>query len=335
MIYIRVDMNMQIATGHVMRCLSIADALCCLGENVIFILADEQAVSLLKQRGYDAFVLHTNWKNMESELPVLKQFIKEKQINKILIDSYQVTENYLKELSKFVKTVYMDDLNEFNYPVDAVICYANYWRKFNYKMKETGKHYYLGTRYVPLRQAFWSCEKKVISEKVEKLLVLTGGSDPYNVSELILNHIDMQKYQYINVICGRYNTNYSRLVKRYKEHSKIRLHRAVNNMEDYIRNTDIAISAGGTTLYELCACGIPTISYSFADNQLNNVKQFEEDGLIDYAGDARVDNIAVNIMWLLEKYRLDFALRKSRSERMQEMVDGKGAMRLAEILKES
>lgn len=103
------------------------------GKSVTFILADDKALSLLKQRGYYAIVLHTDWNNMEGELPALRKVITENQIDKMLIDSYQVTEKYLKELSRFVKIVYMDDLNEFDYPVDAIICYANYWKKFNYQ----------------------------------------------------------------------------------------------------------------------------------------------------------------------------------------------------------
>lgn len=332
MVYIRVDMNEQIATGHMMRCLSIADALRDLGEQVTFILADEQAINLLKQRGYDAIVLHTQWNDMDGELQGLSQMIQNEQIEKLLIDSYLVTPQYLAKLSESVKTVYIDDMNLFDYPVDAIICYANYWKKFNYPIEQAEKHYYVGTKYVPLKSVFWNCGKKVIAEQPEKLLVLTGGSDPYHVSELILNCIDLYKFRNIDVICGMYNTDYRRLVKHYKKYVNIRFHQAVNNIEAYMQNADIAISAGGTTLYELCACGTPTISYSFADNQWYNVRQFEEDGVIDYAGDARVDDIVGNIMFYLEKYRADFQLRKSRSERMQKMVDGKGATRIAKIL---
>lgn len=332
MVYIRVDMNEQIATGHMMRCLSIADALRDLGEQVTFILADEQAINLLKQRGYDAIVLHTQWNDMDGELQGLSQMIQNEQIEKLLIDSYLVTPQYLAKLSESVKTVYIDDMNLFDYPVDAIICYANYWKKFNYPIEQVEKHYYVGTKYVPLKSVFWNCGKKVIAEQPEKLLVLTGGSDPYHVSELILNCIDLYKFRNIDVICGMYNTDYRRLVKHYKKYVNIRFHQAVNNIEAYMQNADIAISAGGTTLYELCACGTPTISYSFADNQWYNVRQFEEDGVIDYAGDARVDDIVGNIMFYLEKYRADFQLRKSRSERMQKMVDGKGATRIAKIL---
>ncbi len=332
MIYIRADMNEQIATGHIMRCLSIADALRGLGEPVRFILADEQAVSLLKQRGYDAIVLHTQWNCMEEELSVLSQVIRNEHIDKLLIDSYQVTQRYLAELSKLVTTFYIDDLNLFEYPVDAVICYANYWKKFQYKINDKRTTYLLGMKYVPLKQAFWNCEAKIISEKADNLLILTGGSDPFNVTEQILDSIGTYQFQTIDVICGIYNTNYNKFVKKYENNKNIKFHQAVNNIEQYMKNADIAISAGGTTLYELCAIGTPAISFSFADNQLDNVRQFQEDGLIDYAGDARMDDIAGTSNQYLTRYRNDFELRKEKSEKMQKMVDGKGAERIARAI---
>ena len=332
MIYIRADMNKQIATGHIMRCLSIADALRGLGEPVRFILADEQAVSLLKQRGYDAIVLHTQWNCMEEELSVLSQVIRNEHIDKLLIDSYQVTQRYLAELSKMVTTFYIDDLNLFEYPVDVVICYANYWKKFQYKINDKRTTYLLGMKYVPLKQDFWNCEAKIISEKANNLLILTGGSDPFNVTEQILDSIDTYQFQIIDVICGIYNTNYNKFVKKYENNKNIKFHQAVNNIEQYMKKVDIAISAGGMTLYELCAIGTPAISFSFADNQLDNVRQFQEDGLIDYAGDARMDDIAETINQYLTRYRNDFELRKEKSEKMQKMVDGKGAERIARAI---
>ena len=332
MIYIRADMNEQIATGHIMRCLSIADALRGLGEPVRFILADEQAVSILEQRGYDAIVLHTQWNCMEEELSVLSQVIRNEHIDKLLIDSYQVTQRYLAELSKLVTTFYIDDLNLFEYPVDAVICYANYWKKFQYKINDKRTTYLLGRKYVPLKQAFWNCEAKIISEKANNLLILTGGSDPFNVTEQILDSIDTYQFQTIDVICGIYNTNYNKFVKKYENNKNIKFHQAVNNIEQYMKKADIAISAAGMPLYELCAIGTPAISFSFADNQLDNVRQFQEDGLIDYAGDARMDDIAGTINQYLTRYRNDFELRKEKSEKLQKVVDGKGAERIARAI---
>ena len=60
------------------------------------------------------------------------------------------------------------------------------------------------------------------------------------------------------------------------------------------------------------------------------MQQFEEDGLIDYAGDVRFDRVYENIYRLFEKYQ-DSDLRKKRSMKMQQVIDGRGAVRIAEL----
>ena len=332
MLYIRTDMNGQIATGHVMRCLSIADAAKAKGEDAIFILADEQAVELLKQRGYAYIVLHTQWNDMDSELPKLTAYIKEQKIERILIDSYQVTEAYLKQLSQMVQTYYIDDIDAFCYPVHGIICYANYCAKFHYQERYSEAELYLGTKYVPLRKEFCHCGAKIIKPKAECLLIMSGGSDTYGVLEKILEKLDQTLFQRVDVICGMYYTDYESLKEKYQSYKNIRLHKAVQNLDEYMKKADLAISAGGTTLYELCAIGTPAISYSIADNQLDNVRKFEEDGIIAYAGDARKEDITGKLMNLIEKYREDAKLRAEISRKMQKLVDGKGAGRIADIL---
>lgn len=333
MIAIRVDMNNQIATGHLMRCLSISEALRLQNEEVVFIISDEQPVELLRQKNFRYIVLNTKWNDMESEVKVLTKIINDENIDKLLIDSYQVTYKYLNEISNITKTIYIDDLGKFEYPVDTVICYANYWKKLGYDLNNTKTKYFLGTKYVPLRKEFWNMKNKHISDNVENVLIMTGGSDPYNIAELMLCGIDRSKYKKIDVICGRYNANYNDLVVRYRNESNVSIHRNVSNMEDYMTNADIAISAGGTTLYELCACGTPAISYTFADNQMGNAIQFDEEGMILYAGDFRKDDAVDSIRSLLEDMKNDYELRQHYSVRMKQFVDGKGAGRLAKILK--
>ena len=77
MIYIRVDANREIGMGHMMRCLSIAEALMEKGEKVRFIVAAQDATDVLEQRGMSYTVLNTDYKNMDSELPLLDEILTE------------------------------------------------------------------------------------------------------------------------------------------------------------------------------------------------------------------------------------------------------------------
>lgn len=327
-------MNDVIATGHMMRCLAIADAAAELGTDTMFLLADEQAVEMIRQRGYQTIVLHSRWDDLDAELNTLRKVIAEYKMKTLLIDSYMVTHKYLQLLSEQIKTVYLDDLNAFVYPVHVLICYAVYWEKFCYPQNYRKTRLLLGLSYTPLRKAFRSCGKKEIRAEAQNLLILSGGADRYHILQDLLPKIRREKYRHIVVICGNYFRDYETLQKQYGSCGTISIYKSVPNIEDYMKQADLAVSAGGTTLYELCACGTPTISYSFADNQLENVRQFQQEGVIDYAGDARDMDISGTVNLLLEKYFGDPCLRRMRSEKMQALLDGLGAERIARTLLE-
>ena len=333
MLYIRVDMNNVIATGHMMRCLSVADAAKEMGIETTFIVADEQALSLLERRGYPAIVLNTKWDDMDSELPVLKAVIEDNNIETLLIDSYKVTEKYLSELTAIVQTVYIDDLDAFIYPVTGLVCYANYWEKFGYEEKYQDTKLFLGPAYAPLRSVYKGCGAKHISEKVNNILLVSGGTDPYGILNKMLQSLDKDKYKSIDVICGAYYTDDDVLREKYREYENVNILKAVPDIEVYIKKADLAVTAGGTTLYELCAAGTPALSYSFADNQLDNVRQFAKDEIIDYCGDVRYDDVISKMKEFLLQYQSS-DLRKERSRKMQELIDGNGAWRIVTAISE-
>lgn len=330
--YIRTDMNETIATGHMMRCLAIADAARELGMETTFILADSQAAALLQEWGYGAVILDTRWNDMEAEVDLIKKVIDACDIRVLLVDSYMVTYKYLQTLSTWTNVAYIDDLDAFTYPVHTLICYANYWEKFQCGERYRDTRLLLGSKYTPLRKEFANCKEKVIKPETENLLLLSGGTDTFHILDGLLERIHKSQYKDIDVICGRYYDEYIQLCDRYHLYHNIHFHKAVNNIMDYMIKADIAVSAGGTTLYELCVCGTPTISYSIADNQSDNVKKFHEDQVIDYAGDIREGDVLGHITQYLELYQKDIQLRLQRSRRMQSLVDGRGALRIAEAL---
>ncbi len=332
MLYIRTDMNKKIATGHMMRCLSIADAVRRLGGDITFILADRNAVPLLNQHGFSSIVLNSKWDDLDSELPKLLDIIRMKNVKTLLIDSYYVTETYLSKVSKYTHTVYLDDLDAFHYPVHSLLCYANYYKTFAFESKYEDVNLLLGMDYVPLRSEFMHCSPKTVKDEVQSLLLLSGGTDPYGIMPKLLKDLCKESFVGIYAICGRYNENYDGLVEMYADDNRIHVLQSVDNLKAYMERVDMAISAAGSTLYELCAVGTPTISYTFADNQIRNAVQFQEDGIIPYAGDVRKEDVIENILYYLSDFARHSAKRKKVSTCMQRLVDGKGAARIANAL---
>jgi len=329
-LFIRADMNSEISTGHVMRCLSVADAAKRMGKNAVFIAADERPKELIESRGHRCIVLGTVWNDLESEIPVLTQAIASEKIERLLIDHYSVTESYLKRVNDLTGVFYLDDLKAFDYPVSAVVCYAVYGEDY-YRDSDPRRKYYLGCGYAPLREAFAHPRPKKISDEPGNILVMTGGSDPYGIAEGILSAIPLDAFGSVNVICGRFSGRKEKLEELFGGRNNVHIYPFVEKVWELYDEADIAISAGGSTLYELASMGVPTITYSFADNQIPNVSSFDAKGLMPCAGDVRRDDICRNIVKLLEEMN-PAEKRSDISGRLMSLVDGRGAERLARVL---
>ena len=101
MILFRADGNSNIGVGHVMRCLSIADAFKNAGESCLFITAGNKLHKTIKDRGYKNIVMDSEYDHLEDELESLKQIIDSRDVDVVFVDSYYVTERYLRELWQF------------------------------------------------------------------------------------------------------------------------------------------------------------------------------------------------------------------------------------------
>lgn len=342
-IFIRTDGNSEIATGHLMRCLTIARALRDKGAFVTFLLSDDESFSLLfsmltpeekNLRLFGLLHMQSRYDNLEEELTVLTQVLKQGQADCLLIDSYYVTGEYLKELRKTVKVAYIDDIQAFDYDVDLIF---NYDITVDTSVYQSAGKLCTGGAYTPLRSQF-SCNCYHVWETVEHVLLSTGGTDPYNIAGHLLYELlfrDKAKDICFHVILGSLNPHREKLAALAAQagENRLKLHQNVADMAGLMKQCDLAVSAAGTTLYELCAIGVPSISFTMADNQIPGAKAFADAGLIAYGGDIR-DNpdFFKNIADLLLELMSDFQLRSTTSERMQLAIDGAGALRIADEL---
>ena len=370
MVVIRADANSKIGMGHVMRCLSVADALLKRGEEVLFVTADDTPVPLLTKKGVPYRVLHTDYADMEAELPgllcilqeltqraelpeeVLSRMSSQRKDIAILVDSYYVTEKYLAALKKRITTIYMDDIYAFSYPVDMLINYNIYGEEMGYEKDAAfaDTKLLLGANYVPLREEFSAGAGYVQSRKELSLgaanvtpaeeggiLITTGGSDSFNLAGQLLMEAmkyDALKEKEYHVVSGSLNPHIGEQQALAQKHENIHIHCNVTNMAELMAESEVALSAGGSTLYELCAMGVPVIAFSFAENQERLVQAFVKRGIAQYGGNYRTDGnkMIQNTIAGLEKLCGDEALKTEYRRKALQLVDGRGAERIAEAL---
>jgi len=339
MIGFRVDANEEIATGHLMRCIAIASACEKRGEKVLFFLAENKETGRLDALGFPYEILGTDWRDMEGEAERLLPLLRAYSVDWLVVDSYQAEKGYLSFLNAHVKVLYVDDFGGDCYDVSAVLHY-NPWadeKIFSEIYRERQTELLVGGKYIPLREEFSKINGAAVRE--HQVLITTGGTDAYNVAgRVLLECLGREKWENVafDVIVGSMNSHQAKLQALAERYSCVHLHNNVTNMSDYMRRCKVAVSAGGTTLYELCACGLPTVCFSFADNQKPGTEAMGKQGVMVYAGDARTDDgicekIGEEVLDLLNHQRKWDAY----SQKMQRLVDGRGAERIALFLSDT
>lgn len=335
MLYIRVDGNEKIATGHVMRCMSIAKALRSLGEESVFILAEPYGMPIIEKEGFQTICINGRYDKITEETEKMDEIIAQNHIGKLLVDSYFVNETYLEHLRRNTSLIYIDDIGERIYPADILINYCNYYDKFCYEERygNTGTKLLLGCSYAPLREEFSGRGERQF-HVCREILITTGGTDGYNMAYRIgtaMAECQALRNVKINIVSGRFNTHLPELRKLESSAGNIVIHHNAGNMAELMMNCDVAVSAGGTTLYEICYCGLPTVCFAFADNQLDGTETFGEREVMINIGDIRMDadKAAKQIVDEVCRLAKDSSLRRKFSDTMRNLVDGNGALRIA------
>ena len=389
-IAIRVDANEIVATGHIMRCRTIACSLLQMGCSVVFVSADYNIEPYIKEE-FKYHVLESDWRNMEQEIISLLDFLHDEGIDRILVDSYQATPEYIRMLeSNGIHTMYIDDMQKEQYPASVILNYSPGAIKLGYEefYKDYSPKFLLGTKYIPIREQFVKQSRKsggtgeasseelfgtdgefiqnididiVASENAEafegahrtygykineikNIFLTTGGADTMGLSEIITTAIlrDPElkfrdsKEKKIHLLAGRFY-RITEKMQQYVEDGYVVLHQNVSNVAEIMSGCDVAITPAGTTLYELCAVGVLSVSFVFAENQEPDALYFADEGYIPYAGDFRDDiNEALTaiLAYLEEVLTMDTSERLEISGKLKKLIDGQGADRIAEVLME-
>lgn len=346
-IVIRTDSSYQIGTGHLMRCLTLAENLTKRGAGVHFIcrdlpgncsfLAEQKKFSLHKLPYDPAWQTQENsdhkawlgadWQqDAEKAIEICKQ---QQPIDWLIVDSYSLDENWEKDLRPYVKKIMViDDLADRKHDCDLLLdqnLYEDLEHRYD-KLVPANCIKLLGLKYVLLRDEFIKQRAKLKKRDgiVKRIFIFFGGADPDNVTKIAIDAVNKLDRSDIitDVVVGAANKQKQELKTYCSKLANFNFYEQVDNMAELMAKADLAIGAGGTTTWERCCLGLPSIVIPIAKNQETITEIMCRFGAIK----------RIALSKELEGFVKDVELLKEMSDYASILVDGKGCLRVGEMI---
>jgi len=330
---IRADASSHMGTGHVMRCLALAEPWLATGSKVI--LAAQQMPEALGKRALDAGVTPHS---INGEAGGIEDAQETATLTErypgawLVVDGYQFGEAYQEVIKQSgAKLLLVDDFGgTSNYPADFVLNQNLGATVAWYPQRAATTKLLLGTRYVQLRGEFLKQDKDIGSGQKPPLqtLVTLGGSDPDNVTAKVIAALQSIPDIVATVVIGGSNLHWDDLQSSIKESaSNIRLIRNAGNMPELMARASLAIAAGGTTAWEMAYMGVPMMTIVLADNQKSNGEQLAAAGVsvnLGWHEDLTTAALAEQVQALVK----DCSKLDEMGAKAKALVDGLGSMRV-------
>jgi UDP-2,4-diacetamido-2,4,6-trideoxy-beta-L-altropyranose hydrolase len=255
----------------------------------------------------------------------------------LTLDGFHFTADYQKAIRENGhKLLVIDDMAHLEYYHADILLNQNIFASSLHYFCDQDTVKLLGCEYVLLRREFLRYKnwKREIPKRARKILVTMGGSDPDNVTLKVvrllnsLNDPDLE----VKVIAGPANQNVNSLEKELQlSSSTFHLLRGVSDMPELMAWADAAISAAGTTCWELAFMGLPSLVIALADNQRSVAKNLEAEGAAGNLGwheDLAGDKVCQTLSALLR----DPIKREDMARVASKLVDGRGVDRVTREL---
>jgi len=283
-IIIRTDVTTDIGTGHLMRCRSLAQRLRDFGVSTEFLMAQcpEELKRTLTDEGFDFVRVNcASGSNEDANFTARAAT----EADWIIVDGYHFDSGYQKKLkSAGMRILFIDDyVHCKEYSADIVLNQNMYATSTMYRDKAPHSKILSGSNYTLLRAEFLSrrSHEKRVPRIARNILVTLGGSDKDNLTARVVRALDFSRFKNleVRVVIGAINQNAGEIVRICSESmKKMKVLVKIDNMAEMMNWADLAISAGGTTAYELAITTTPSIMLVIADNQRLNASEFSKRG---------------------------------------------------------
>jgi UDP-2,4-diacetamido-2,4,6-trideoxy-beta-L-altropyranose hydrolase len=351
----RTDSSSMIGSGHLMRCLTLARVLVDRDAEVSFVCNDlpGHLAHFIIESGFDLRLVSPDRDPFISENRAADYVRPEinwnhdvrrtqealtdvEAIDWLVVDHYNLDERWEQIMRPHVGYVMViDDLADRLHDCDLLLD-QNYYEDFASRYDQLVPDHcrrLLGPDFAILRPEFVAsrARDRVRDGTVSRILIFMGGADPQNVTETALEAIRMihRPDIAVDVVVGAANPLAERIRTACRLIPQSTFHHRVTNMAELMAAADLAVGAGGSTTWERCCLGLPTIFIATARNEIGIARAAELAGVGSYLGihyDVTASMIANEIRRLLE----GTGVVSAWSERARSLVDGKGAERVCQ-----
>lgn len=355
---VRADGGNKIGAGHLIRCLSLSQAWMDLGGNVQ-LLTRTHSPSLIAYLESQGIVVNylSDRDGVPEELKSVWGFCHALAVSNsskpvVVLDGYHFSSQYQQVLKREFPLLVIDDNGHLpRYHAHALLNQNIFADRIQYDVTPSAVRLF-GPKYALLRSGFALRSKKAkvehcpdyavdTSDSSFRILVTFGAADDHNVTAFVVNALikllrcqewlQRSKPLRVRAVIGGSNPHYCQLSALVGHSSWITLERDVRDMASLMAWSDLAISAGGSTVWELCCLGVPSIILCTAENQIGIARGLAEVGA------------AVNLGWykdlsddrfidVLRHLITDQARMSTMSNEARKLVDGLGSYRVCETL---
>jgi UDP-2,4-diacetamido-2,4,6-trideoxy-beta-L-altropyranose hydrolase len=331
------ESGVQVGTGHVMRCLALAQAWKRAGGAVTFLVREglPEIEERIRMEGVALEMLPEDFG------PSPEAFVRAMLgtgATLAVLDGYSFGASEQAALSGAgIRVLTLDDYGHAtDYPVQWVLNQNAYAAPAMYARMNADTRLLLGPAYALLRDEFlpWAAWKRTIPDRARKILVTIGGSDPDNASAQILSSLELldRKDLEVVLVVGSANPHWKDVQAASERCSvPVRVARAVQDMPALMAWADAAVAGAGVTSYELCYMGLPSLLLIVAENQRRTAERLSQLGAAANAGttrEFRVEAFASQLQALIESSKR----REAMSLIARELVDGLGSERVRAAL---
>ncbi|HXM23219.1 MAG TPA: UDP-2,4-diacetamido-2,4,6-trideoxy-beta-L-altropyranose hydrolase [Terriglobales bacterium] len=336
---IRADANISIATGHVMRCLALAQAWHDAGGNAVFAMAESTPAidARLRSEGLEIVQLKASPNSVQDARDV-SALACGRQATWVVVDGYRFDSEYQRCLKNAgLKLLFVDDLGQCkHYSADLVLDQNVHASDQMYASRESYTRLLLGPGYAMLRGEFQARRewRREIPRIGRQLLVTMGGSDPDKLMLRLIEafpRISVPDLE-ITVVVGGSNPQLAELQRTVAGlRMPIHLVGNANNMPELMARSDIAIICAGGTLWELLYMGCATLSYFRTPTQGQIIAELNVMGAVHNMGP--VEGFKQNSLARAVEELVASQDRRERMARLgRKLVDGEGISRVLDCV---